>query len=250
MGKKIILWAALAGLISLGVYFGITNKPSEKATTIASNQQIPTDPVLENMPPGFDKTLYSIDEPGSIWWIVNKSRVLPDKYVPSDLVVPSVKLRLGSEAEQMQYSKTAEPGLTELFNAAASDGVVLVFGSGYRSFELQKQFYDSYVAQDGQEAADRYSARPGTSEHQTGLSFDATAANGACHLEVCFENTPEGQWLKANAHKYGFIVRYLDGKEAITGYQYEPWHMRYVGVELAEQLQKTNQTMEELFGLN
>jgi D-alanyl-D-alanine carboxypeptidase len=150
----------------------------------------------------------------------------------------------------MQFSKTAEPALISMFNAATKDGVSLIFGSGYRSESLQKQFYDSYVAKDGKEAADKYSAVPGTSEHQTGLAFDATSASGKCHLEICWAETPEGQWVKNNSYRYGFIVRYLDGKESVTTYQYEPWHLRYVGVELATELHKTGQTMEEFFGPN
>lgn len=201
-------------------------------------------------PAGFNKNLYSIDEPGSPWWVVNKKRPLPEGYVPPDLAVPDVKLRLADKAEQMQFSKSATPALIEMFNAAKQDGVEIVFGSGYRSEALQRQFYNQYVAQDGQEAADRYSARPGTSEHQTGLSFDATASNGACHLETCFKDTPEGAWLANNAYKYGFIVRYVKGKESITGYDFEPWHMRYIGKELAAEMHRTGiQTLEEFFNL-
>lgn len=197
----------------------------------------------------FDKTKYSTDEPGSIWWVVNKTRPLPEGYVPPDLVVPEVKRRLGG-VEQMQFAGQAVPALTEMFNAASADGVTLVFGSGYRSEALQRQFYNSYVAQDGQAAADRLSARPGTSEHQTGLSFDATSASQACHLETCFEDTPEGKWLRENSYEHGFIIRYIRGKEHITGYDYEPWHMRYVGKELSEEMHKTGiQTLEEFFGL-
>lgn len=201
-------------------------------------------------PVGFNKNVYSIDEPGSLWWVVNKKRPLPAGYVPPDLAVPDVKLRLASSAEQMQFSKSATPALEEMFKAAANDGVMLVFGSGFRSENYQRTLYNQYVAADGQTAADRYSARPGTSEHQTGLSFDATASNGACHLEKCFKDTPEGAWLAKNAHKYGFIIRYVEGKESVTGYDYEPWHMRYVGKELAEEMHKTNiQTLEEFFNL-
>jgi D-alanyl-D-alanine carboxypeptidase len=109
--------------------------------------------------------------------------------------------------------------------------------------------YNGYVAKDGQAAADRYSAKPGTSEHQTGLAMDVCLANSGCSLEQAFGDTPAGKWVAANAHKYGFIVRYLPGKDAITGYEYEPWHLRYVGIELATELQRNNKTMEEFFGL-
>ena len=211
-------------------------------------------PVLEELPQpteevGFDASQHSIDEPGSPWWIVNRERPLPDGYVPPDLTIPNVRLRLDPSAEQMQFSRQATPAIEEMFAAAQADGVELVFGSGYRSEALQRQFYESYVARDGQAAADRYSARPGTSEHQTGLAVDITTPSGVCHLEICFEDTPQGQWVAENAHKHGFIIRYLDSKEDITGYQYEPWHLRYVGVELATELHEANQTMEEFFDL-
>lgn len=197
----------------------------------------------------FDKTRFSIDELGSLWQIVNKNRPLAANYVPSDLIVPRVKLRLAASEEQMKFRKVAEDDLIKMFNAASEQGITLVFGSGYRSYSLQKQFYDSYVARDGQAAADRYSARPGTSEHQTGLSFDVTSTSGKCHLEICFADMKEGQWVKNYAREYGFIIRYPDSKEQITGYQYEPWHLRYVGRELAAELNKTDQTLEEFFNL-
>lgn len=255
MSKKSNLIVGLIVLsiitVSTAVYF--VNKNRSKTPTNSQINTIVSDkktPQKQPTAPGFDKTKYSIDEPGSLWWIVNKNRALPKGYVPPDLIIPDVKLRLANTAEQMQFSKTAEPALISMFNAATKDGVSLVFGSGYRSEALQKQFYDSYVAKDGKEAADKYSAVPGTSEHQTGLAFDATSASGKCHLEICWAETPEGQWVKNNSYRYGFIVRYLDGKESVTTYQYEPWHLRYVGVELAAELHKTGQTMEEFFGLN
>jgi D-alanyl-D-alanine carboxypeptidase len=247
MNKKIvlgILFGISIGAISYFVIFGDSN--GDKQPVQDNNQATQQ----EQKTISFDKTKYSIDEPGSIWWIVNKSRPLPEGYIPPDLIVPTIKLRLGEDAEQMRISKQLESDLTDMFIKAESDGVIIVFGSGFRSYELQKEFYDSYVAEDGQEAADRYSARPGTSEHQTGLSFDATNVTENCHLEVCFADTPEGKWLKENSYKYGFIIRYLEGKEEITGYQYEPWHLRYVGKELAAEINKTGQTMEEYFELN
>ena len=119
--------------------------------------------------------------------------------------------------------------------------------SGYRSQYTQTSVYNSYAQKDGVTAADRYSARPRYSEHQTGLAADL--GNGTCDLEICFGNTSAGKWLESNAHKYGFIIRYPKGKESLTGYQYEPWHLRYVGKELAIQIYKTNQTLEQFFGL-
>lgn len=147
----------------------------------------------------------------------------------------------------MQVSSVMAPALQEMVAAAKKDNVNLMLSSGYRSETLQTQFYNNYVAKDGQAAADRYSARPGTSEHQTGLAADMIPTNDKCHLEVCFAQTAEGKWLAAHAHEYGFIIRYLDGKEAETTYQYEPWHIRYVGKELAAQLHTSGQTMEAFF---
>lgn len=200
--------------------------------------------------PEFDKAKYSTEEPGSIWWVVNRQRSLPDGYAPDDLTVPDVRLRLGAGSEQMQISGQIEPMLKQMFIAANAEDVQLVFGSGYRSQALQAQFYNDYVARDGQLAADRYSARPGTSEHQTGLSFDVTSPSQTCHLETCFKDTPQGKWVAEHAHEHGFIIRYPEGKENVTGYQYEPWHLRYVGTELATKLHEVNQTMEEFFSLD
>lgn len=212
----------------------------KEATT--SNQSV------QNNSSNFDKDKYSLSKPDSLWVVVNKQRGISESYTPSNLIVPDVALRLDSTEQQMQLSKRAEKDLEQMFATAKQDDVRLIFGSGYRSAALQRQFYDSYVAADGQAAADRYSARPGHSEHQTGLGIDITSPSGNCHLEICWANTPEGRWVQANSYKYGFTLRYQKDKDAITGYQYEPWHLRYVGKSLAGQV-KNNITLEEFFGL-
>ena len=191
---------------------------------------------------------YSLTDPESIWVVVNKQNGIPISYKP-DLIVPNVRLRLAGTEQQMQIRPDVAKAIEAMFTAAKKDGINLVFGSGYRSGALQQQFYNSYVARDGKAAADRYSARPGHSEHQTGLAFDLTSPNGKCHLEICWQDTPEGKWTAQNAHTYGFVLRYQDGKEAITGYQYEPWHFRYVGRELSAQINQSGQTLEEHFKL-
>lgn len=250
--KRRIIFAisVLLTVVGLLAYFFLTYQKKQPVTNSQDTQEPTGATVDTEAPEAFDKNMFAIDQPGSPWWVVNKKRPLPAGYVPPDLDVPDVRLRLGRTAPQMPFSKSAIPALKEMFDAAASEGVILVFGSGYRSEDLQRQFYSQYVAQDGQANADRYSARPGTSEHQTGLSFDATNITENCHLEICFQDTPEGIWLKNNAYKYGFIVRYPENKEDVTGYQYEPWHLRYVGRELAAELRRTGiQTLEEFFGL-
>jgi D-alanyl-D-alanine carboxypeptidase len=193
--------------------------------------------------------LHSTDKPGSIWWIVNKNRPLPSAYVPPEMSIPNVTLRLDSNNESMKINTSIVKNVEDLFAGAQQAGNPLLFASGYRSEEYQRQLYKSYVEQEGQEFADKTSAKPGTSEHQTGYAFDVCELNKDCELEKSFANTKAGIWLKNNAHKYGFIIRYLDGKESETGYDYEPWHLRFVGIELATELHNSNRTMEDFFNM-
>lgn len=138
---------------------------------------------------------------------------------------------------------TAYNALLELQQGALAVGYNIPLLSGYRSYDYQKSLYEAYVARDGVEAADRYSAKPGTSEHQTGLAFDVG------ELSWDYGQTAPGQWLVENCAQYGFILRYLDGKEHITGYMYEPWHIRYVGVEHATKIMNQGLTLEEYLGV-
>lgn len=197
----------------------------------------------------FDKQQYSLTEPSSPWVIVNKDRPLAKDYRPADLVTPKVTLNSQKTAEENSLRAETAKALEELFAEADGMGFRLMLASGFRSYALQGTYYNGYVARDGQTAADRYSARPGTSEHQTGLSLDISRADRKCYLEQCFGELAEGKWLAENAYKHGLILRYPAGQEAITGYQYEPWHFRYVGKELAAELHKNNQTLEEFFEL-
>jgi zinc D-Ala-D-Ala carboxypeptidase len=187
-----------------------------------------------------------LEDPASIFVLVNKQNPLPIEYAPSDLKVLSVPLRLSPANEQMKIRQVVENDLLGLFAAAESEGLNLVFGSGYRSSNYQKTLYDGYVQSSGQSEADKISARPGYSEHQSGLALDFTRKDGKCHLDECFSETSEGKWLKDNAHSYGFILRYPQGKQQITGYNFEPWHYRYVGVELAKVIYESGQTYEEV----
>ncbi len=143
-------------------------------------------------------------------------------------------------------SKEARNAFQAMAAEAKLSGYELIAFSTYRSFDYQTQLYDRYVTNDGQEEADRYSARPGYSEHQTGLAFDIGEQHFEQHFaRESFGETEAGKWVAANAHKYGFIMRYPQGKEKITGYMYEPWHFRYVGKELAAKIFKANTTLEE-----
>ncbi|GMA30626.1 D-alanyl-D-alanine carboxypeptidase family protein [Litorihabitans aurantiacus] len=156
--------------------------------------------------------------------IANKSYALPQDYDPGP-------------------SGVAWGAFETMRAEAARSGLTLRIVSGYRSFSYQAGLYDRYVRQHGQAAADRFSARPGHSEHQTGLAMDVNSTSGS------FGSTPEGRWVRDNAHRFGFVVRYPEGKEHITGYMYEPWHLRHLGVDLATSLHTRGLTLEEHLGI-
>nr|WP_289037589.1 M15 family metallopeptidase [uncultured Allobacillus sp.] len=189
-----------------------------------------------------------VGEPDSEQVIVNKDRKLPDGYEPPDLMIPDVAFQAVNQ-ERKHLRKPAALALEKLFKAAEEDGIELVAVSGYRRYETQVYLYNRNVEVKGKEYADQYSAKPGHSEHQTGLAMDVSAASVAFDLVEAFEETPEGQWVAENAHKFGFVIRYPKGKSDITGYNYEPWHLRYVGPEIATSIHKQNVTIEKFFGL-
>lgn len=216
----------------------VATPPSGSNTTSGNTGSIGT----------FNKKQYSLNDPTSIWVIVNKPRPLnPVSYAPPDLIVPNVPLRVPGN-ETMQVRKAVAEALEQLFTAAKADGLQLMLASGYRSYTYQVNLYNGYVQSQGQASADQASARPGHSEHQTGLAADIEPANKKCELEACFGQLPEGAWLASNAYKYGFIIRYPADKVPITGYEYEPWHVRYIGTPLAIELHKSDvKTLEEYF---
>ncbi len=156
--------------------------------------------------------------------IANKTYALPADYNPG-------------------VDGTAYAALMQMFEAAKAEDIGFWIASGFRSYDRQNRIYHNYVAQDGKAAADRYSARPGHSEHQTGLAFDLN------YLTQAFGQSREGLWLAENCHKYGFIIRYPEGKEHITGYMYEPWHVRYIGVDMATSVYESGLCLEEYLGI-
>lgn len=144
----------------------------------------------------------------------------------------------------------ARAALDQMAADAKKAGFELVAFSGYRSYEYQTQLYTNYANRDGKEAADRYSARPGHSEHQTGLAFDiGEKGQEDLWLTEEFGETPAGKWLVENAHNYGFILRFPEGKEDVTGFMYESWHFRYLGEDVAEKVHQTGLTLEEYLGI-
>ncbi|WP_312832092.1 M15 family metallopeptidase [Sedimentibacter saalensis] len=219
---------------------GGENKDNENENP-AEKPQEPSTPDDVNM----------VEDPAAIDALVNKKNNLSSTYVPEDLVklegIPTVL----ENPEINQLRETAYIALKDMFQAAADEeGYELHARSGYRSYGTQKDLYNSYVKNHGQAAADKYSAKPGQSEHQTGLSMDITCAAMNFQLDDTFGNTDEGKWVSENAHRFGFIVRYPKNKEDITGYFYEPWHIRYLGVELATKVYESGLTLEEFMESN
>ncbi|WP_209748246.1 MULTISPECIES: M15 family metallopeptidase [Micrococcaceae] len=192
---------------------------------------------------------HSLTDPASPWLVVNKHRPLsPADYVPADLVQPNISLAVSGEAAQL--NSTTAAAAEQMFAAAARDGVTMTLASGYRSYGTQVATYNSYVASRGQAEADTASARPGFSEHQTGWAFDIGDGGGACSFQPCFAEQPAAVWAKANGHRFGFVVRYPWMFHEVTGYYYESWHLRYIGVEAATDMSaKGVATLEEYFGL-
>lgn len=170
--------------------------------------------------------------------LVNKFYHLPDKYEPKDLVTLSSKYNKGANNKMR---KEAAEAFMKMVDAALLDNIILKNASAYRSYDYQLDLYDSYVKRDGKKNADIYSARPGYSEHQTGLCSDINT------IDSSFHGTSEANWLLKNAYKYGFIIRFPKDKEKITGYKYEPWHYRYVGEKVAKKIYENNLTLEEYY---
>ncbi|MFB6364297.1 D-alanyl-D-alanine carboxypeptidase family protein [Paenibacillus elgii] len=186
-----------------------------------------------------------VASPADIAVLVNKTFKLPDNYKPQDLVDPNVSFTFKEKLEKRKMRKEAAAALEKLFQAAKKDNLPLAGVSAYRSHETQKTVYNRYVQKDGEAAANKYSAKPGHSEHETGLAIDVAGSSGKCAAQDCFGATKEAKWLAEHAADYGFIIRYPEGKESITGYQYEPWHLRYVGVDTAKAIVKQGVTLEE-----
>lgn len=193
-----------------------TAEPTPEPTAEPTPEPTPTGPVIEEI----DGVTY-VD--GIL--IVNKTYALPNTYGPGGLTAET----------QAAFDAMAQ--------VASAQGLTLYISSAFRSYDYQEQLYNKYVARDGQELADTYSARAGHSEHQTGLAFDLNTISDS------FAYTAEGQWAAQNAQEYGFIVRYPSDKTDITGYKYEPWHLRFLGQEIATSVYESGLCLEEYLGI-
>ena len=264
--KKYMIWIiVLASLVVLGAatYFVINNpsilnnssgsqsskqelKENEGNNDIEPKEQSDVDSSnSENSPQKGDQTPEVVDDNG---YILGQPEATEPTYVDGVLIAN----------KKYPLPKTFQPGedvdARAAFELMAGDarkaGFEIVAFSTYRSYEYQQTLYNNYVERDGKENADRYSARPGYSEHQTGLAFDiGEVGQEDLWLTSEFGETEAGKWLVNNAHKYGFILRYPQGKEKITGYMYESWHFRYLGIQLATDVKKSSLTLEEYLGI-
>ncbi|MFT4221038.1 MAG: M15 family metallopeptidase, partial [Microbacterium sp.] len=190
-----------------------------------------------------------LDDPTRIWVVVDKANpYTPRRYEPDDLARVSGIRVLNAGI----LRKDAGAALTALVDGASAAGAgELAITSGYRSFADQRRQYRSQVSALGRTEADKVSARPGYSEHQSGLAADLVACDAACSSIEHLGDTPQGEWLADNAWRYGFIVRYEKGQTKTTGYSPEPWHIRYIGKQLAKAYHKGGfHTLEEFWGLS
>lgn len=211
-------------------------------------QTASAEPALCIAEPCFEPDDFSIDEPDSIWVVVNKQRPLANlKYAPK-LVKPALATPRTNNPYGLSLAKPAADAFVALTIAAKKAGAGDIFmQSAYRSYNYQMSVHSGAVARLGLKAGEALAARPGHSEHQTGLAVDVAAVGQGCVIQVCFANTRAGRYVAKYAYKYGFIVRYPNGQTPITGYQFEPWHLRYVGVGLATEMKNTGVSVLEVF---
>lgn len=186
----------------------------------------------------FYQNIKLVKDPTSYLVLVNKFYRLKDDYIPTDL--EKISLTYANNYKYLRHQARIQ--FEALSRDAKKQDLEVVAVSAFRSYKYQEQLYESYIEEKGIEYADNCSARPGHSEHQAGLSVDVMGSN---HDYDRFEEAKEFRWVKENAHKYGFILRYPKGKERITGFKYEPWHYRYVGIKAANEIKKRDITLEE-----
>ena len=172
--------------------------------------------------------------------LVNKFYHLEKKYIPNDIT----DIKNTYAYDDNSTTKEVLDAFIDMWRAAKDEDLSLIVTSSYRSYLDQETIWESYANRNGEKWADSFAARPGYSEHQTGLALDIVTYNSTMDN---FDDSLESKWLKKNAYKYGFILRYPKGKENITGYDYEPWHYRYVGTEVAKKIHKLNITFDEYY---
>lgn len=217
-----------------------TPTPTDTPTPTPTNTPIPTVQTVFEAP---------VTDVNDYAFIVNREHPLPDNYVPDDLTFLKHAQNTKSSEDKYKLRKVAAEAFDAMCDEAYAKKKLSIVGvSGYRSYDRQYQLYAGYLIRDGVSETNYYSAQPGTSEHQTGLALDISCQSCAFDLVNSFAKSAEGKWVAENAWRYGFIIRYSEDDVNITGYAYEPWHIRYVGIPLAYYLYQSGLTLEEYYG--
>lgn len=225
---------------NLAIYDKILNDGEEYTVTYALQYA-----KYPNVKSNFYQDIVTTPNPESLLVLVNKNYQLNKTHIPSDFIPVDVTLSEFAPYETNYLRRDAADATEQLFQAAKELGYTLTLRTGFLSYESQKKRYEQDVYEMGLEYAESISTRPGHSEHQTGLAIDITSPSVNNELTVDFAKTEEGQWILSHAHDYGFIIRYPEGKEEELGYTYQPWHLRYVGKEVAKEIYENEWTLED-----
>ncbi|TVY06902.1 M15 family metallopeptidase [Paenibacillus cremeus] len=234
----------------LTMVFAITTGCAKEQPAVVSGSSVVTKQTIDTLSLNpknetINATPVLVTNPNDFLVLVNKHNMLPTGYKPDDLTEPNIPFLFKEHTEKRMMRKEAAAALEQLFAGARKDGIALAGVSAFRSFSTQQAVFSQYAKQDGAAKAQTYSALPGTSEHQTGLAIDLSGKDGKCAAADCFDGTAEAEWIAAHSAEYGFILRYPKGSESLTGYQYEPWHIRYVGREAALDMVKKGLVLEQ-----
>ena len=262
--RKIYVILCLSGAVTLGLLYLILTGKTETLAALGKHDSVVTatptieatttptptieasrEPVVTSEPESTeDPKNYDTSSNDSLYRIVNKTHTIEETYVPSDLVEVYVP-----QFNTVTLKSEAATALEDMFSDAEDSGIELYAISGYRSYDRQVYLQNYYINEYGEDEAYRIDCIPGSSEHQLGLAVDIGEKSRDCELQGCFAYSSAYSWLKENAHLYGFIERYPDGKEEITGIKFSPWNYRYVGVDLATKIYESGSTMEEYFNI-
>ena len=254
MRLRRLISLSVAGAIVIGIagIYGLPKVISDQVAKIPESVQNIANQVQPKPVTIFDPPKYSIDEADSLWVVINKQRqISPLRYQPASLAFPAFAKPKVQNPFGLQLREEAAIAAADLASAMSETGKgTLILNSGFRTYKNQQGLYNRTRDTRGLAVAEKLSARPGHSEHQLGLAADFSVRGQGCVIMVCFGKIEAGIWLAENAHQYGFVLRYPKGYKPITGFQYEPWHFRYVGVELATEMKTRGiKTLEEFWGL-
>ena len=251
LGTGIVVTVVAAATVTTFLFMKSSSAPAAHTQTTPTSSKTTNDSRVEVKLPGttpIEALKEDYHDPASLWVVVSKEHPLASaEYVPASLSRPNITLNSAKSSEEQSLRSDILTPTEELFAGAKTAGFDVMLASGYRSYALQKSYFDNYARVSGEAEANKFSAHPGQSEHQTGLAFDISLTNRSCYLETCFAETEAAKWFAAHAYEYGFILRYPSDKTDITKYQFEPWHFRYVGKDLARALHDSGLTLDEAF---